>query len=103
MTSRDERWVALYDRLRRLLAGFGKNDAFGEGDYWLVDDDWAGRHQKICITNPRFWSLTIQERVRQLLEDGFDDWGVYIVFEDESNRAAFIIYNNGVSDSPRWE
>ncbi len=37
--SRD--WAVLYDRIRAELGRFGKIDAFGKADYWVVDDDWG--------------------------------------------------------------
>jgi len=100
--SREERWNSLYERLLDALSSFGKNDAFGEGDYWVVDDDWGGQHQKLCITSPRFWSDSVRDQIRQTLADSFADWGVYVVFEDQSARPGFIVYADGIDKNPRW-
>ena len=51
MPTREEFWEALYERLHDALSEFGKNDADGDGDYWIVDDDWGGLHHKICVTD----------------------------------------------------
>ena len=67
MATREQEWEALYDKLRMALAEDGKNDPYGEGDYWIVDDDWGGYHQKVCITNPKFWSLSAEKKISGIL------------------------------------
>src|SRR5215467_5919029 len=96
--SREERWQCLYERLHEALSSLGKNDAFGRGDYWLVDDDWGGQHQKLCITNPRFWSASVRTKIGQVLADSFADWGVYVVFEDGSALPELVVYADGLPD-----
>jgi hypothetical protein len=98
--TREERWEALYDRLFDDLAEVGKNDACGDGDYWIVDDDWGGLEQKICVTQPGFWTDAIQARVRRILDEDFRDWGVFVVFEDGSRRRGLIIYFDHLEFEP---
>ena len=38
----------------RALDRFGKKDPFGDGDYWLVDDNWGRRAQQVEIQNLNF-------------------------------------------------
>jgi hypothetical protein len=102
MRSGEDSWDDVYGQLVEVLSGVGKNDSCGDGDYWIVDDDWRGKHQKICVANGQFWTPEVQERVCRLLKDNFADWGVYIVFEDGSGRPGFILYENGVTQQPRW-
>src|SRR5262245_48185077 len=91
MASREDEWAALYDALVETLGEFGKNDAFGEGDYWLVDDDWGGLLHKIVVSGPDFWSDQLQQRVRETLK-GFPQWGLLVVFDD---HLAKLIEDNG--------
>ena len=104
MSSRDERWEALYDELGAALALFGNNGPSGDGDFWLIDDDWGRQHHKICVTNPKFWSHHVQDIIRAILARSFSDWGVFVVFEDGSGRPGFIVYEDGVEMEPnrRW-
>jgi hypothetical protein len=97
MTSREQRWEALYSRLLHALSEIGENVPSGGGDYWLVDDDWGDRHQKICVTALHFWSDSVRQKVQEVLNEGFSDWGVYVVFEDGSNRAGLIVYRDNVA------
>ena len=46
---RCEQWAALYADLLHAPAPFGRNDAFGDGDSWLVDDGWGGRQHKVVF------------------------------------------------------
>lgn len=34
-------WKVLHDRISKVLDNFGRKDAFGRGDYWLLDEDWG--------------------------------------------------------------
>ena len=102
---REQRWVELYEELTSLMSKFGSENASGDGDYWVVDDDWGGRHQKICVTRHGFWSEKIREHVQQLLARSFPDWGIFVVFEPSANeqRDPFVVYADGVAKTPRWE
>jgi hypothetical protein len=44
-------WDVLYDRLIAVLAPFGKDDPFGEGDYWIVDDNYGHPSTRSISTN----------------------------------------------------
>jgi hypothetical protein len=68
MSSRDQRWTALYQELLELLERFGKDHPSGEGDFWLVDDDWGGQHHKICIANQKFWSDDVKYSIQNILK-----------------------------------
>jgi len=105
MASRDREWEDLYDRLYRALAEFGKDHPSGEGDYWIVDDDYGGQHHKICVNNEGFWSPQIEKRVRDILVEGFPHWGVFVVFEKGPARPGIIVYADGnviEPGEPRW-
>jgi hypothetical protein len=38
---RDKQRADLYNRLLKLLSASGKNDAYGKGNFWLLDEDWG--------------------------------------------------------------
>jgi hypothetical protein len=106
--NRDEEWQKLLEELTAELGCVGKNDAFGDGDYWIVDDDWGGHHQKICITRPSFFSKDFTSRVQELLKRRFPNWGVFVVFEGEyltrtDKPSPRVIYANEVLDKPKWD
>ena len=105
MEDRDVRWQQLYGALLTRLKMFGVNNASGDGDYWLMDDDWGGRHQKIYVTKNGFWSPAVQAAIQDVLKNSFSDWGVFIEFDlgDETPRPGSIIYVDGEAQSRRWE
>jgi hypothetical protein len=49
-----EEWQRLYKAVRAVCSEHGKEDAFGGGDFWVVDDCWGGVSQKLIVTNPSF-------------------------------------------------
>jgi hypothetical protein len=55
----ESQWAQLYDALRQALDRFGKDDAFGKGDYWLMDENWGIYQQKLDIQNLRLIRRTL--------------------------------------------
>jgi len=102
MSSKEEEWEDLYERLLDVLSEFGENCFSGEQcDYLLVADEYGSRHHKIEVVNPDFWSDTIHQRIRALLQTAFPSWGVFVVFgERASGRRGFIIYADRVEFDP---
>ncbi len=49
-----EEWQRLYKAVRAVCSEHGKEDPFGGGDFWVVDDCWGGVSQKLIVTNPVF-------------------------------------------------
>ena len=97
MAPREQEWKELYEQLVTALVSFGKNDAFGNGDCWLVDDDWGKAQHKIEITNPEFWSDAVHRRIRQVLASSFPGWGVLVVFGGKAKGSrGFIVYADRV-------
>ena len=42
-------WNRLYQGVRRRLCEKGTESAFGDGDFWVVDDDWGDYLQKVYV------------------------------------------------------
>ena len=51
-----DEWKILYDAVREVCSRHGKEDPFGNGDYWVIDDDWGGVTQKIAVYSASFLS-----------------------------------------------
>jgi hypothetical protein len=45
---------AAYAAMCRVLEGFGQNGAFGESDFWLVDDSFSFEKPMVVVVNSRF-------------------------------------------------
>jgi len=73
-------WKALYDRLSNVMREFGKEDPFGHGDYWIVDDDWSNRQQKILFNNLSLIQPTVIEALRRELQT-FGDWEIIVTID----------------------
>jgi hypothetical protein len=56
-TARQRDWRRLYEGLEKTLSVHGRNDPFGEGDYFLIDDDYGAYQHKVeCSNESFFWS-----------------------------------------------
>ena len=78
--NRDELWSNLYRRIVSVLTKYGKEDACGDGDFWVVDDDYGWRRHSVCIFNLDFFSPRIVGELQQLLAD-IQDWAIVLVLD----------------------
>jgi hypothetical protein len=72
-------WHLLHDRITEALDQFGKKDAFGKGDYWLVDEHLhAYRHdlevQNLSLLRPEVIKL-------QELLHGYPHWEIFFTVD----------------------
>lgn len=74
-------WNNLYQKLCHLLLKYGKNDPYGNGDYWVVDDDWGEMQQKICIFKPEVLQHKLLADIQLLLSGTCSKWTVIIAIE----------------------
>lgn len=76
----DEQWRAfdaLYQQVMAVLKPFGTHDAFGNGAYLVVDDNYGWKRHKIEIHRLHMLHPAVVRRLRALL-DNFADWEIVI-------------------------
>lgn len=73
-------WEALYAEIKTVLAPWGVEDAFGKGDYLIVDDNYGWNGQKIEIHSVRMLKVPIIEHLHALL-NSFPDWQIVIAVD----------------------
>lgn len=100
-------WRLLHDRITETLDRFGKKDAFGRGDYWLVDENLGAYRQKLEVQNLDFLQPHIIKSLQALLH-GYPDWEIMLrvdVVEKENDWPAMglIIHDDGIIDDLRRE
>ena len=70
-------WDRLYESLRTVLSARGIESAFGDGDYWLVDDNWGEKLHKVCIFNIAYLTPELISQVQKVLSSSPEKgWGV---------------------------
>lgn len=70
-------WERLYADISRTLARFGREDAFGQADYVLVDDNWGNYQHKVEIQNLALLRPHVVAALQGLLHDRLD-WEIVI-------------------------
>lgn len=70
-------WSLIYDELAPLMEKFGVENAFGDGDYWILDDNWGPKQHKICIWNLHTLRPEVIYAVQALIRK-FPDWEVVV-------------------------
>ncbi len=80
-TKQSREWERLHEALDQMLSGYGKEDPAGGADYWLVEDNWGGTQQKICVFNVSFLTHTLLRDVQKLLAERFPTWSAIFALD----------------------
>src|SRR4051812_37556412 len=70
-------WQILHDRITATLDRFGRKDAFREGDYWLVDDNWGWERHQVEIQILALLAPLVIKSLQTLLAD-YSDWDISV-------------------------
>jgi hypothetical protein len=81
MSIREQEWQRIYDSLFAYLQQFGKNDICPAGEFWLVEDDWGGAQQKICIFDPKVLTQEFVRKLQAFMLDVAPDWSVIVAMD----------------------
>jgi hypothetical protein len=73
----ESEWQSLHDRIIEILDRLGKKDAFREGDYWLLDENWGWERQQLEFQNLALLEPTVIHSLRALLSD-YPDWDITV-------------------------
>ena len=81
-------WEIIYREIKRVLEPYGKEDAFGEGDYLLVDDNWGNHQQKLEVQNLNIIKPEIVESLQRILVP-YPDWEIVIGIDAREQKAGW--------------
>lgn len=99
-------WSTIYARLLTLLEQYGVIDAFGEGDYWLVDDDWGDRLHKLHVFNLNVLTPELVGALNQQLAN-HPGWKIMVTLDVHSPTAEEIppdgLILDGISVDEHWD
>lgn len=100
--NQEREWELIYGEIGRMLERFGKQDAFGKGDYWLVDDNWGNHQQKIEVQNLSLIESPIVKLLQKILAP-YPDWEIVVAVDVPEHKAdwppmGLIIRNNEIID-----
>jgi hypothetical protein len=82
----DEEWQALYAELTSLLERHGKQDPFGDGDFWIVDDSWGSPQHKVCIFRLPFLTRPLALEIQRLIRQYSLPWEVLLSLDNPEHR-----------------
>jgi hypothetical protein len=78
-TVRRLEWKRLYENLGQTLSTHGRNDPFGDGDYFLIDDDYGTYQHKIECCKESFFRSGALRDTQELLCQYESPWQVIFV------------------------
>jgi hypothetical protein len=74
--ARQQEWKRLYASLEATLSVHGMNDPFGDGDYFLIDDDYGAYQHKIECSKESFFRSGALVDTQELLCKHDGPWEV---------------------------
>ena len=80
-----DEWRSSYNDILKILEKHGKNDAFGEGDFWLLDDNWGGGPHRLYISNVSVLTRELVEELMVLLSnEKYLGWQIMVILDLKS-------------------
>jgi hypothetical protein len=73
----EQQWSALYTELSAFLSKRSLSSPYGEGDYWLLDDNWGNGEHLLYIYREDFLNAELVHGIKQILAK-FTLWKVVI-------------------------
>jgi hypothetical protein len=103
----EKEWSLLYDRITETLDRFGQKNAFGKGDYWLVDDNWGWHRHQIEVQNLNLLKPYVIKSLRALLAE-YPNWDITVRVgvpgkENSWPGMGVIIYHDKIIDELQRE
>ena len=95
-------WQILHDDITRVLDPFGRKDAFGKCDYWLVDDNYGPRRHRLEIQNLDLFQIDILRQLQTVLA-AYPDWCITIQVDVPGKEKLWpgmgvIVYSDEIVD-----
>lgn len=85
-------WQALYVSLLAVLMRHGVHDPFGDGDFFLIDDDYGSAQHKIECASESAFTPALVEEIQKLLEPLERPWEVIVALPaTRGNEHGFAI------------
>jgi hypothetical protein len=82
----DTEWRLLYAKLSGLLESAGEPDPYGDGDYWLVDDNRGSRQHKLCVFRIEAITSVLIDEIRKILKPFSPEWEVLVALDLKDKR-----------------
>ena len=88
-------WESLFDELTAVLEKHGKHDAFGDGDFYLIDDYYSSPQHKVECTSPSVFTPSLLVEVQNILKRFSRRWEVIFALPAiEGKDHAYSVYTN---------
>jgi hypothetical protein len=96
---REQEWKSLYARLALALSTHGRSDPFGDGDFFLIDDDYGSYQHKVECTSAAFFRSRALADTQELLSQYDRPWQVvFVLTRGAGGPAACTVTRGGIVD-----
>ena len=97
----------LHDQITRTLNQYGVKNAFGKGDYWLLDDNWGWERQQVEVQNLNLLRPHVIKELQTLLAK-YPNWDITVRVDVPGKEKIWpgmcvIIYHDEIIDELQRE
>jgi hypothetical protein len=78
----DEEYYLLFDKLEEFMAAHGKNDAFGQGDYYLEPSIMRSRGMGFEVSNSKIVTMDLLRGLQKLVSENAPEWEIHLRSEN---------------------
>ena len=101
----DAEYYLLFDKLEEYFAAHGKNDAFGQGDYYLEPSIMRSRGIGFEISNSEIVTMNLLHGLQKLVAENAPEWEIYFRSDNFDydvfiNPSSVSIYRNTLNLLP---
>ena len=102
-SAREQEWKSLYARLALALSTHGRGDPFGDGDFFLIDDDYGTYQHKVECTSAAFFQSGALADTQELLSQYDLPWQVvFVLTRSAGGPAACTVTREGIVDGANF-
>lgn len=107
LSQQEHEWVLLYERVAGYLRSLGTESPIGEGDYWLLDENWGQHLIRVEVQNLNLLVPPVVKGLQRLLSD-YPDWEIAMAVDVPGTETRWpgmglVISKDGIIDELRRE
>ena len=97
-------WRRFYDDLLDIVEKYGVNNAFGDGDFWVLDDNMGGATQVLYVFDIAALRKPLVAELMPLLGSKYAGWEIMVVLNvkgpngDDVPPEGMILHGNFIEE-----
>jgi hypothetical protein len=79
-SEQEKTWGLLYDQIQQVLQGYGTENPYGDGDYWVLDDNWGVWQHKVEVHSLKMLMPPVVKSLQSILAP-HPNWDIVVAVD----------------------